>query len=314
MTRPAVLMFCLVALAPATAATRDELCKRACLEGFMRDYIAALSQHDPSKLKWSKDAQFSENGVKLKPGEALWGTITEVAPVDDIVVEPETGNASVFASITEGKRPALLAARLRISHGAVIELETVVARKETSTFLVSHLPAIEADKPSRDGAAMIAAVNGYLAAIVNSNSPVPSLSKNCQRIENGVQTTNNSDPLPGVSPSPLRPEVTSLNCADQFRRGLLKFVSGVRNVRFPVVDRQRGIVNAMLIMDHDGTPRPTVAGASALSSGLQSPYSFMVSERFQFETDGIGRITAIITQVPFGSAGLRWRVDADGRH
>jgi predicted SnoaL-like aldol condensation-catalyzing enzyme len=300
----------LLALAPWTVWANGNACGRACLEGFAQKYLAALVGHDPSQLKWSGDALFSENGVPLNPGEALWSTITEVSPVSDFAVDPESGNISLFASIMEGKRPALLSARLRISHGAVAELETVVARKETSTFLVPSLPAVEEAKPSSDAAAMIAAASAYLAAIVNPEAPIPPLSKRCQRIENGVQTTNNQDPLPGVNPSPLRPEVTGLDCAEQFHRGLLKFVTRVRDVRMPVVDRARGIINAMLIFDHDGKPRPAAPGAPALSSGLQSPYSFVVSERFQFEADGIGRITAIITQVPFGTSGVTWAAAA----
>ena len=295
-----------LAFAPWTSFAAGEPCDRRCLEVFAQQYLAALSEHDPSKIAWSRHAQFSENGVPLKPGEALWSTISAITPVNDFAVDPKSGNVSLFASITEGKRPALLSARLRISHGAVVELETVVARKETSTFLVPSLPAVEAAKPSPDASAMVAAAKAYLAAIVNPLAPVPPLSKRCQRIENGVQTTNNPDPLPGVNPSPLRAEVTSLDCAEQFRRGLLKFVTRVRDVRMPIVDRQRGIINAMLIFDHDGKPPPAMPGTPALSSGLQSPYSFVVSERFQFEADGIGRITAIISQVPFGTAALSW--------
>jgi hypothetical protein len=312
MTNKAIMI--LLALAPWSAFASGEPCERRCLEGFAQQYLAALSEHDPSKLAWSQDAKFSENGVPLKPGEALWSTVSAVTPVNDFTADPASGNVSLFASILEGKRPALLSARLKISHGVVVELETVVARKETSTFLVPILPAVEEAKPSADAAAMIAAARAYLAAIVNPQAPIPPLSKRCQRIENGVQTTNNSDPLPGVNPSPLRAEVTGLDCAEQFRRGLLKFVTRVRDVRMPIIDRRRGIINAMLIFDHDGKPPPAMPGAPALSSGLQSPYSFVVSERFQFEADGIGRITAIITQVPFGMTGLSWAPDAGGGH
>src|ERR1700685_313486 len=123
----------LLALAPCAAFASGEPCDRRCVEGFAQQCLAALSEHDPSKLAWSQDARFSENGVPLKPGEALWSTISGVTPVNDFAVDPASGNISLSASILEGKRPALLSARLKISHGAVVELETVVARKETST-------------------------------------------------------------------------------------------------------------------------------------------------------------------------------------
>ena len=66
----------LLVLAPWTAYASGEPCDRRCLEGFAQQYLAALSEHDPSKVTWSQDVEFSENGVPLKPGEALWGTIS----------------------------------------------------------------------------------------------------------------------------------------------------------------------------------------------------------------------------------------------
>jgi hypothetical protein len=285
----------------APAARAEDACGRSCLAAWAGDYMQALARHDPASLKWSPDAIFTENGVRLKPGEALWATVSEVTPTADLVIEPETGGVAFTTSVAEGGRPAQVTVRLLIDRGALAEAETVVARKETTTFLATApIPAEPPSPTSQPRAELVALARGYLVAVSDPAAAAPTISGRCNRIENGVQTTNNPDPLPGVSPAPLRSEMTSLGCAEQFERGLLRFITGFREARFPVVDRQRGIVQAMLIFDHDGKPHPARGGRPALSAGLSSPYSYVVAERFQIEPDGIGRIDATLTLAPFG--------------
>jgi hypothetical protein len=40
----------------------DASCDRACLEGFVDQYLAALVAQDPSKLPLAKNARYTENG------------------------------------------------------------------------------------------------------------------------------------------------------------------------------------------------------------------------------------------------------------
>ncbi len=47
-----------VGIAPAA----DSTCDRACLEGFVDQYLAALVAQDPSKLPLAKNARYTENG------------------------------------------------------------------------------------------------------------------------------------------------------------------------------------------------------------------------------------------------------------
>lgn len=54
-----------------------ETCGRACLEGFVNQYLDALAAHDPSKLPLTKNARYTENGQELKLGDGMWGpTVT----------------------------------------------------------------------------------------------------------------------------------------------------------------------------------------------------------------------------------------------
>ena len=47
-------------------------CNRACLNGMVDSYLAALVAHDPSKVKIAPDAKFVENAALAKVGEGFW--------------------------------------------------------------------------------------------------------------------------------------------------------------------------------------------------------------------------------------------------
>jgi hypothetical protein len=90
-----------------------------------------------------------------------------------------------------------------------------------------------------------------------------------------------------------------MGCLEQFTSGSLKFVSGVRDLRFRVVDEARGLVFATLVFDHDGLARQA-RDEARLSSALPSPYSFTVGELFKIDGDGIVRVEAVLVLAPFG--------------
>ena len=47
-------------------------CPRACMEGIVDQYLAALVRHDPSGLPLSKGVRFTENTIPLPLGDGLW--------------------------------------------------------------------------------------------------------------------------------------------------------------------------------------------------------------------------------------------------
>lgn len=46
------------------AAHAAESCDRACLEGFVNQYLNALAAGDPGKLPLAKNARYTENGLR----------------------------------------------------------------------------------------------------------------------------------------------------------------------------------------------------------------------------------------------------------
>ncbi|MGA8768678.1 MAG: hypothetical protein WB559_16810, partial [Candidatus Acidiferrales bacterium] len=60
--------------AGASPAAKAGDCDRACLNGFVDQYMAAVAAHDPSKLPHAANARYTENNVEMKLGEGLWQT------------------------------------------------------------------------------------------------------------------------------------------------------------------------------------------------------------------------------------------------
>jgi hypothetical protein len=132
---------------------------------------------------------------------------------------------------------------------------------------------------------------------------MPPVDPRCNRIENGVQSTNN--PHPPTS-SPLNPALSRLGCLAQFETGALTFISKIRSVRYTLVDEEKGLVLASAIFDHDGVPHAAASGnAPRLSANLPSPMSFVVDELFKIDDGRIREIEAVISAVPYGILPVR---------
>ena len=275
-------------------------CDRDCLARIAGDYQAALIAHRPAALPLTPDVRFTENGVALAPGDALWATASGIAHAGPIVIDSESHSVALLATVSEGSRSALLAARITMRGRRIAAIETIVARPESATFLrPDGFGQPGADGSAGTRAALRAAAQKYFDGLVRPGMLVPPFSEDCQRVENGARTTNNSDPLPGVTPLPLNPAMTALSCDEQFRRGLLRFVSKVRELRYPVIDVRQGLVLAIGVFDHDGVGRAAAPG-QAVSKTLQSPFSFAVAELFTIRDGRIAHIEALLTDLPYG--------------
>jgi hypothetical protein len=278
---------------PRPGASND--CDRACLDGFVDQYFKALAAHDPSKLPLAKNAKFTEDGVELKPGDGLWATATGLGTYRLDFAEPEASGASAYALVQENGTPAILWLRLKVVKRQFTEIETLVARKQTTSLLntnnLTTPPPIfmetvpEADRPSR--AEMVSIVNKYFDGIEQGNGDIVPFDKDCVRIENGVQT------CPGSASSRLG----ALSCGEQLSTKIFTYIQSVSPRRFPIVDRERGLVLARVRFNHPGSQQMVdVPGRGMMSMGAfsQWPNSTQIAELFKVENRKIREITAVI--------------------
>jgi hypothetical protein len=276
---------------PAAASS----CDRTCLDGFVDQYLKALVAHDLSKLPLAKNVKFTEDGVELKPGDGLWATATGLGTYRLDFAEPEAGEAGAYAVVQENGTPAILWLRLKVAKREITEIETLVARKQTTSLLNTNNlttpppifmePVPEADRPSRDE--LVSIVNKYFDGIEQGNGDIVPFDKDCVRIENGVQT------CPGSAASRLG----ALSCGEQLSTKIFTYIQSVSPRQFPIVDRERGLVLARVRFNHPGSQQTVnVPGRGMMSMGAfsQWPNSTQIAELFKVENRKIREITAVI--------------------
>ena len=104
----AVLLFVLVSVSPihanaagASPAAKAGDCDRACLNGFVDQYMNAVAAHDPSKLPHAANIRYTENNVEMKLGEGLWQTSDGWDSYKVYTDDPETGQVGFLGVANE---------------------------------------------------------------------------------------------------------------------------------------------------------------------------------------------------------------------
>jgi hypothetical protein len=139
---------------------------------------------------------------------------------------------------------------------------------------------------------MIALANGYFETIERNNGMIRTrFHPHCNRVENGVQTTNNPDfPLP----------IARLGCEAQFALGWYRYDDELRGRRFPLVDIERGIVLAHGFIDHSGRlGEYELTDGTRVSSPIRRPHSYCLAEAFKIRDGAIEQVEAVFHTVPY---------------
>ena len=203
--------------ASVLAANAASTCDRACLKGFVDNYLAALAKHDPTPLPVAPNVKFTENGSPMKLGDGLWKT-AGATTYRLYLLDPTSGGAALQSVIKENDALTSFFLRLKIADKKITEIETIVTRKnESNVFAPEKLTAPEplwaevvppAERATREQ--LIAAANAYFDAIETQSGnykPAP-FAADCNRFENGGQTTN----VPGPNGRPPMGSRRAIRC------------------------------------------------------------------------------------------------------
>ncbi len=304
-------------------------CDRACLEGFVDRYFKAVIDDDPSEVPLSINVRFTENAQQLPVGEGLWKSMKAAGKYRLFVTDVPAGQVGLITTVEEDARdpdksiPAAMALRLKVVDGKIAEIEQMVVRDEMTAKRIeamgrpreAFLTAIpDAKRMSRHDLVMTA--NAYFSGMQrNDGKGDYPFAEDCDRYENGAHTTN--VPLkPGQkAPNPATAAMYSANwtCMQQFKSGLLHFVSRIRDRRFVAVDRERGIVMAIGFFDHmagDTRTFQTPSGRT-VTAGPTQPWTWYLCEVFKIHDHKIGPIEALLEHPPYGMLS-GWSSYADG--
>ena len=271
------------------------------LIGFANLYLDALAANDPSRLPLSDQVRFTENTQELKLGEGLWKTASAIQ-YRHVVSDPFQGQVGVFCTLQEGgEHLTLLALRLKVTDNKISEVETMVSRYAGQDVafkpktLVSPVPILTemVPKPERvSRERMVEIADLYLEGLEKNSAEFIPLHPDCNRLENGLKTTNNQElgfPL-------------SLSCAEQIP--IFTYMTRIRDRRYAVIDEELGLVWCLVMFDVPGTVKTAEIpgyGVIQLAPRTQYPRSMLVAELFKIRNGLIHYIEALLTSLPLGT-------------
>ena len=293
---------------PDASAYDTSVCDRACLYGFVDQYLHALTDKNPSALPWGKMVRFTENNVALQVGDGLWGTISGLGPEDLRAADPDHGQVAYFGVVEEQGNPAYFAMRMKIVDRKIAEVETLVDRQGNGPgpfgdpAKMTELPITKEFVPASQRtprAKMIALADGYDNTLqLNEGHIFTVFDPACSRRENGVWTAN--DPHPDLKSDTLLAVAGRLTCEQGFKLGNYRWDDRLRARRFPLVDEQKGLVLAAGFIDHSGRLRKyTTTDGVVHDSPMKSPHSFCLLEMFKVIDGKIRHAEAIFITVPY---------------
>jgi hypothetical protein len=274
---------------------------RAGLYELLDTYLRALGSRDAKAVRWADSPRTSENNVMLEVGDGLWGTIDALGDYRLRFADPATGQVGYFGNVREFAEESAYTVRLKADGaGRIREAESVVVRQSDSGIKFENpryweKPILNwnATRPvSR--AEMIRLSNGYFDTLqLNDGTIHTRFHPDCNRVENGVQTTHNPE-FAKIVP------VSALGCEEQFRMGNYRYDDRLRARRFPLVDEERGLVLAFAFIDHSGRlAEYRLTDGRTVRSPVRRPHSFYIAELFKIDHGMICQIEANFITVPY---------------
>ncbi len=296
LARVSSLLLVALLLSPARAATG---CDEKCLRQQLDTYLAALVRRDPSGLSLAPNVRFTENGTPGKVGDGLWKAASGLRAYRQYFTDPVTQQAMFIGVVDEGDTQAIVTLRLGIKNEQIAEIEHIAARKGSHPlyapqgFTVPHPSLSTPVKAQLPREKLIEIADTYFEGIEQHDSKVILSTDDCQRFENGVQTTN-------------QPGRGSRNCAHS--ADLLTYIKSVDNRRFPIVDPEHGIVVSIITF---GIPGETKSDDTAITTNpqvaarLREPRTLLLMEWFKIDDGRIQHIEAVMHNLPYGT-GSGW--------
>lgn len=303
-------------------------CDRACLENFVDLYMEALIAHKPAQVALAPRVKNTEDGVRLEPGDGFWRTAQSKGSYRLFNADVETGQVVFLGTMREvPSLPVIVSIRLKVVNRQITEIENYVVRDAFAAkqmedlgrpgdVFVTSIP--EAQRATR--AALIQTANTYLSGIQRNDGKgrYDFFTSDCNRFQNGIQTTNRTTAYPTPPPAPggrggappappaatleVLGKLLEMNCEAQFKVGYFNYVTRVRDRRFVAVDRERGVLTAIWEGDQPSGKfsKFKLADGREITAGPMKPETLAIVEIFKIEGGKIRRIEAGQMTIPYG--------------
>jgi hypothetical protein len=292
----------------AFAQTQAPRCDRACLEGYVNQYLEAMAAHNPFGLPLAPKIRFSENDQVLEFGDGMWNVVDGIGSYKLYVSDPQSGQVGFFGTVKENGTPAALALRLKIENRKIGEIETIVLRggNPNSATLIEQLgrpdPAFletvpRAQRLSRE--TLVQAVHKYFDA-AEAGVDNGAFHKDCERIGNGIKVTHNpSLSLPGLNWNPF-----TMGCGDQVATKMYSWIQTIYPRRMAIVDDERQVVFAISMFQVPGdilSVQSPGHGTYKFSDDDTVPKFVKVPEAFRIKDGKVFRAEGLVVNLPYGT-------------
>ena len=302
-------------------ASKIKPCDRPCLTAVMDRYIESVIKKDRSSILLAPEHRFTENTAQLDVGEGfLWKAKVDPTAFKIHVADPIAGQVALQTVLNIEERPALVAIRLKVERGRILEIEHLIDRNvapQAMELLRTPRPALLNDVPAAQRSSrevMIAAANSYFDALEGDSGKIAAFGDDCVRHENGYQTVNNKTPgraAPGPNIPPtdtvrgrVFAKMSMMTCAEQVDTKAFSFIKKIRPRRVLIVDEQKGLVATFPLFIEDGTRRvDTYVGFPEIKqTGLAAMLNMTTMETFGIRGGKIHEVEVFpFVTLPYGS-------------
>ncbi|MDR1644437.1 MAG: hypothetical protein LBS05_01230 [Tannerellaceae bacterium] len=237
----------LLAQFPFQARTQEPLkcVDRQCLIDLVDTYCKALVAHDPSLIPFAANARFVEN-IDNKPlGEGLWQTASATPSTFKIYVpDPAVGEVGFMGMMEEQGKPIMIALRLKVVEGFVLEAEHLVVRSldpRNMKYLQTVRPGILTVIPEKERMKryeMAGIAYSYYDALIMDNGYLSPMADDCTRRENGSPASNSGIPDNETEESP---NYSALKTVAQLNTNMMDYIDDIDNVRVFAIDPVTGL-------------------------------------------------------------------------
>jgi hypothetical protein len=276
------------------AAHAADPCDRSCLQGLADQLLTSMVAHDSTSLPLARGYAATENSVASALSVmVLWRTVT-AAGARYLVIDPQSGQVFVLATLSEGPNDTLLFGRLKVQDRLITEVELYSNRSRGQGGFQfdpdgpSHLPAAWTVAVAPERRASRAQLLQAGRSIFDTSLSAPEVAPNCLVMENGKVVAENPEVLKSIGPSQPdqsrahRPDLAAnpdggvpVPCGNPPNRPT------DRHARTSIIDQEQGVVVSLAVIRGVAEPylvtQPTVS--AFVPDALLAPYADMLRKQ-----------------------------------
>ncbi len=282
---------------------------RAELVAAVEAYLDAVAGRDPQRAPLSPNVRFTENSQLLEIGDGFWATCDGRGVYTHIAADPVAQQAGFLGVMHENGVEVIFGLRIKLENGLITEAETVVSRDPILFYkdgpqkleaMGKPMPVWTAPVPAdarRPREEMIAAADAYFQILErNDGRKTAPIAPECDRMDNGVMATHAPE-----FDKPGDPPFYALGPAEQFATGYFRFVTRIRDRRYPIVDEEYGAVFSLSFLDHSGAVHEvTLTDGRTVQIGVKRPFAWQIMEMFKVTGGQIRQIEVLLNESFYG--------------